>query len=1019
MFYGLIQRPIAVTMSLIAILVLGFFAFSLMPVSLMPNIAIPQITVQISSTLSARELEESVVKVLRNQLMQVSDLEEITSETRDGIGLIKMQFSHGADIDYLFIEANERIDRSMSYFPRTVERPKVIKASATDIPAFYINVQLKDTLEWGGTDPLFPVPMRFVELSEFVRSVAAKRIEQLPQVAMVDLSGLVYPEILILPDKKKLEAIGVSEAALTRALSENNIELDNLTIRDGDYYYNVRFRSNLETKEEIEQIYLNINNRVYQFKELARVVKHPGPREGMVLSDGQVAISMAVIKQSEAKMADMRKSINALLELFDKDYPDLRFVKTRDQTALLDYSITNLRDNLWIGALLCCLVIFLFMRDTRTPFLITLSIPLSVVISLLCFYLLNISINVISLSGLVLCVGMMVDNSIITIDNITQWWERGHTLKDSVVKATQEVFAPMLSSVLTTCAVFVPLIFLSGVAGSLFYDQAMAISIGLLASLAVAVTVIPVYYYLMFRKKESRGAFGITQRLVKFDLIPYYEKGLKWIFRHQKWVFSVFIVSIFLIYGLFQLLEKEKLPKMTQVDALLRIEWNKRYLVTESEMNIKALMLEAGADLEHYTSMIGVQQYILSHTPQLSTSESLIYLRCSSALGLESLQERLTRVLRERFPESVSHFSASGNIFDLIFSEDTAPLVARIYTSNGEIPKPDRLNLLLSTMGERFPNLYIEPVAWQEHVLLTTNPLLMTAYGVRYSDIYSKLRSALSQNQIFTLTAGGFSVPIVLGDEPTDLTSILTQTRMLVDSNYVPLSRFVVETRGRDFKNITAGVEGTYYPLNIEVNSNQVKSTMNQIEQAVKSYPEFEVNFGGSWFSNKKLISELFVILAVAFLLLYFILAAQFESIVQPLIILSELAFDVFGTFLLLWICGISLNLMSMIGVVVMCAIVINDSILKVDTMNKLRQQGYGLLRAVMTAGARRFKPIVMTSLSTILAVTPFLITGDMGSDLQYPLSVAVMTGLFVGTFVSIFFVPLLYYVIYAKRGRT
>jgi len=191
---------------------------------------------------------------------------------------------------------------------------------------------------------------------------------------------------------------------------------------------------------------------------------------------------------------------------------------------------------------------------------------------------------------------------------------------------------------------------------------------------------------------------------------------------------------------------------------------------------------------------------------------------------------------------------------------------------------------------------------------------------------------------------------------------------------------------------------------------------MVEIEQIVKDYPEFEVNFSGSWFSNKKLVSELFIILLVAFLLLYFILAAQFESIVQPIIIFSEVTFDLFGAFLILWICGVSLNLMSMIGLVVMCGIVINDSILKVDTINKLRREGYGLLRSVMTAGVRRIKPIIMTSVTTILAVSPFLVRGDMGSDLQYPLSLALIGGMFVGTLVSIFFVPLLYYAIYAKR---
>jgi multidrug efflux pump subunit AcrB len=255
-----------------------------------------------------------------------------------------------------------------------------------------------------------------------------------------------------------------------------------------------------------------------------------------------------------------------------------------------------------------------------------------------------------------------------------------------------------------------------------------------------------------------------------------------------------------------------------------------------------------------------------------------------------------------------------------------------------------------------------------------------------------------------------------LGGDPTDLSSILSETRVLADSSYIPLSRFVVETRARDFKNIIAGVEGTYYPLPLEVKSNRVKSTMTEIDRMVKGYPEFEVNYSGSWFSNKSLMWELFTILIVALLLLVFILSAQFESLIQPLIILSEIVFDISGALLLLWVCGVSINLMSMIGIVVMVAIVINDSILKVDTMNRLRKEGYGLLHAVMLGGLRRVKPIIMTSLTTILAVCPLLFTTDMGSELQYPLALAVISGMFVGTLASIFFVPLLYYRIYVKR---
>ena len=213
-------------------------------------------------------------------------------------------------------------------------------------------------------------------------------------------------------------------------------------------------------------------------------------------------------------------------------------------------------------------------------------------------------------------------------------------------------------------------------------------------------------------------------------------------------------------------------------------------------------------------------------------------------------------------------------------------------------------------------------------------------------------------------------------------------------------------------------MDGEYYPLVLDVKGREARRAMETIQNVVRQDDRFDVSFTGSYFSNREMIKELCMVLLVSILLLFFILAAQFESLVQPLIIMSELIIDIFAVLAVLWLFGESLNLMSMIGMVVMCGIVINDSILKVDTINRLREKGFGLKHAILEAGSRRLKAIVMTSLTTILAIAPFLVRGDMGSDLQYPLSLALISGMIAGTFVSVFFVPLAYYVIYKRTDR-
>lgn len=274
----------------------------------------------------------------------------------------------------------------------------------------------------------------------------------------------------------------------------------------------------------------------------------------------------------------------------------------------------------------------------------------------------------------------------------------------------------------------------------------------------------------------------------------------------------------------------------------------------------------------------------------------------------------------------------------------------------------------------------------------------------------------ISQNTLFRINQGGYSVPVTTGDAQAEASDILSGKVRNRHGVEIPLSLVVKETKGEDFKKLYSDSGGDYYPIKLDVSDREVKSVMEKIEKVVKADDDFFVTFTGEYFSSRETIRELTVILLVAISLLYLILAVQFESMIQPLIILSEIVVDIFFVLFGLWLFDESLNIMSMIGLVVMSGIIINDSILKVDTINRLRKGGQSLLRAVFTGGHSRLKPIIMTSLTTILAIAPFLNRVDMGSDLQYPLSLSIIIGMSVGTMVSLFFIPLIYYVIYRKR---
>lgn len=1006
MIRKLIKRPVAVSMVLFAVAVLGAVSIKLIPVSLMPDVDIPQITVQVKvEGSSAREMDE-YLQPLRRQLMQIPSLTDIRSQSESGVGIIRLSFDYGADIDFIFVEVNERIDRALSSLPEGAERPKALKSSATDIPAFFVNMTVRDT-------------SRTMELSRLASSVISKRIEQIPEVAMVDLSGLVFPEILIIPDIERLTAIGVTPERLSEAIEANNIRLGNLSIRDGQYHWNIRFNSEINSKDDIENIRLNIGGRVYLFSDLAEVIEQPASEDCLIRSDGSRAVSMAIIKQSDARMNTLQDELNDRIEEFRDDYPGVEFTVTRDQTELLRYTIENLEQNLYAGIILASIVILLFMRNFRFSLLIIPTIVVSLLTSMLALFLMGISINIISLAGLILSVGMMVDNSIIVIDNITQRWERGDSLEDAVAIGSGEVFAPMLSSILTNCAVFVPLVFLSGIAGEIFFDQAVAITVGLFSSLLFAVLVVPVYYYAMYRRRGRKMDNKYLARIDRFlELGPSYEKALKWTFRHQGIVLTLMAVSIPLSVLLFMELDKSTFPPVTKSDIVLNVDWNRPVTITENDRRSTTLVEAVKPHTAQVTQMCGTQQFLMPHTRDMSQSEAQIYFRAHTAEGLDSLMNEAAAFLREHYPDASFNFTDAGNLFTLMFSSDGSKLTVQISGRDGRTPEPDRLNTILSEISEAAPDVYISPVSWQEQIMLVLDIEKMSLYNISYSEVLSTLRKRTREDNIFSITTGDYSIPVVVGDENRSA-DLLSGSIRNQDGADIPLNAFITEGRSRDLKTIVSGMSGNFYPLELDIPDSQVPEVMAAARDISIEDGTWDVAFSGSYFSSRETIRELMMIAVVAILLLYLILAAQFESIIQPLIILSEIVVDIFGALLLLWICGGGINAMSMIGIVVMSGIVINDSILKVDTINRLRKEnGYGLLRAIMTGGSRRLNPILMTTLTTVLAMVPFLTRGDMGSDLQYPMSIVMIGGMIIGLIVSIFGIPLIYYRIYRKKRR-
>jgi multidrug efflux pump subunit AcrB len=762
-------------------------------------------------------------------------------------------------------------------------------------------------------------------------------------------------------------------------------------IRDGQYTYNIEFQQGITNIKDIKNIYIKKADRILQIKDFADVSLVPEIPVGYNINNGVMGITLAIYKHPDARMDAVKEKVVGIVEDIENENPEVKFDIERDQTRLLTYSINNLKHSLYLGLIFAVVIMFLLMGSKKLPLLIVISIPVSLLISMFFLDLFSLSINIISLSGLILGVGMMIDNSIVVIDNIKQFHERNFSCSDACILGTNEVIRPLISSVLTTCSVFMPLIFLSGIAGALFFDQAVAVTITLLVSLLVSIILLPVLYKLIYKE----GNEELKYKSYGNSIMVAYQKGLLLVLNNKVVSISLFFLSVPLAYILFTGLNKRLFPLLKETELIANIEWSDPVSVDENKRRIMDLMMSNHPIRSQYTASIGKTQYMFGESVNQLTTESSIYIFAESEDEIDAIKYRLKKKFNSLYSESIIQFFPVINIFNQVFKEEESPLVVRIRTDENDEEAIRAIQHIADSISGTFgfdDRKMISPEVITHSIVVNFEKLLL--YDLDYHNLISKLKSLFSRNNIGSITINNDLVNINISSGDEGIISIYqTKTDRIIYSDG----------------------KGRYYPREINADFGNYYSIMKTFESIFGKLKSISFSWGGNILENVKLFNELMIVLIVSVLLLYLILAAQFESLIQPVIVLLEVVFDICGSLLFLYLFNSSLNIMSAIGIVVMSGIVINDSILKIDTINNLRRSGMSLYDSVKIGGERRFKPIIMTSITTILALLPMMVMSGMGVELQIPLALAIIGGLFVGTFVSLYFIPLTYIVIYEK----
>jgi len=998
----LLERPIAVTMSFLALMVFSVIVFRLLPISLLPPIDVPQIVVKVTyPNASPESIEQNVLQQIREGLITLNGLEEMESKAGSEIGTVRLTFDYGTKMELAYIDVNEKIDRLTNSLPNDLPRPEVIRINTSDIPVARVQVIPKADVDQ-------------VEVSLLAENVLKKRIEQLPGVSLVDINGKRERIISVQPNDDALAALGMSQTELIEAIQSGNAELPGISVKDGQFRYYLRLATRVDSPTDIES--LPVRSPSGAIVPLGRVATAKyetqemlgyhifGQKEGLVIT---------VHKQASAKMNELIPELKTSLELFRADYPQVDFEITQDQSSLLNAAISNLQTSLLFGGIFAFGVLFLFIKDYRIPLIMGISLPSSLLISFLVFYFFNISINIISLSGLALGIGMLIDNAIIVLDNITRKREAGIPLFEACVQGSNEVMGALISSVLTTLAVFVPLVFLSGISGALFYDQAVAVAAILSVSLLVAFVLLPLLYWLIFRVGKRDSLKGEPKAFLK--VLSVYEKGFHWIFGRKKLALLGFFIIIPLGLALSLYLDMEGLPEIEKPDATLEIDWNEPISASQNRDRLVGLIQEIN-DYTQAEADIGVRQFLLFDGDN-SIQKSLLYLLFPSEKEKETQLELLRKRLETEYPLATFVLGDAPNAFDQLFSSNLPNYEVR--WKDLKAKKPIEAAKMKPWL-EDFPTESWEPgpgLQEEPSLVFTLLAEKLALYQIPVQNVQDQLSRLFGVFTITDIRRFGEITPIRLRENQDRFEDLLRTTRVYASDSTSYLLREFVDYRYSDqYKYVTADRGGIFQSAMINT-ENPDSQAAEFIKWGVEN--NLAVEMKGQYFRDQENIRQLIGILGISVLLLYFILAAQFESFVQPLIVVFTLPLGIGGAFFVLLICGGTLNVMSAIGLVVMLGIMVNDAILKIDTINRLKvelsqNQGLGgavlLETAIHEAGKIRLKPILMTSITTILALSPIIFSTGLGADLQRPLVFAVIGGLTIGTVTALYFVPLMYW---------
>lgn len=1046
-----LKRPVTITMFFAALLVFGVLSISKLPISLLPDISYPTLTIRTDySGAAPAEVENLVSRPIEEAVGAVTNLQRLSSISRPEQSDVILEFDWDTDMDIASLEVREKLD--ILQLPDAVSKPVLLKFDPSLDPIMRIGV-------YGEQD--------LVKLRILAEDKLKKDIERLDGVAAVEVSGGLEEEVQILLDTGKMASLGISLQTVAARLQSENIDLAGGKLEDGDTEYLVRTLSRFLSVQEIGGLVVTVKNGAPIFlKDIAEIKRGHEERKRITRLKGIENVELAVYKEAQSNTVMLSREIKNLLQetervLNKRTQHPIKLEVIEDQSRFINRSINEVRDSAIFGGLLAIFILYLFLKSVKSTTIIGLSIPISVLITFFLMYIFNISLNIMSLGGLTLGIGMLVDNSIVVLEAIDRFSKKKGSLEAARL-GTNEVAMAITSSTLTTVFVFVPIVFVKGVAGQLFRDQALTVTFSLTASLLVAMTLIPmlaslskkrladslppdegkpfflrIWLETLMTKTVSvfRKIFSFIGKIFSFLLVPafkvhekfysllleYHPKALNASlskpFKTVGIVFALFLLSL----ALFTQLGGELIPEMFQGQFYADLRFPAGTPIERVDSELKGLLkgTEKVESVEEIYTVSGSTSKTGGNRNEQreNLAQVLVFLKAGSNEKDEQAVIDSMRATFQKYPGLEFEFSRPA-----FFSYKTP---VEVYVQGRNLDILNDISSKLKKKMDSIPGLVDVRSSMEggnPEAQIRFDRVKLASIGTDLGTVASLIRTK------------------VLGDVPSEFVRLdrKIDIRIRADEQYrknlknledlniapagnkpIPLKSVADITIDRGPVEIRRVSQERTALITANLKDTDLASASAEITKAINSIrmPEgYSAEIGGQKKEMSSSFRSMIFAITLAIFLVYLVMASSFESLMHPFVIMFTIPFALIGVVLFLIIFGLTINVVVLIGVILLAGIVVNNAIVLVDYTNQLRSQGMGKIEALKKASKVRMRPIMMTTLTTVLGLLPMAISTAEGCELRIPMALTVIGGLTFSTILTLIVIPSVYILFDRKK---